>query len=120
MHVGGLALLGCGRDDVHQIWVDMCMQEHCKGKLGEFDSRLQIYTFDQVKVENARGSCWLILDGALSPKHFCEAQRGLQDIPSSWQQQMMCHWCRHDLGCYTLAARAPRGQQDHPSSGPEP
>jgi len=38
-------------------------QDHCNGKLVDMDSRLRVYSFEEVKTKNAAGFCWLILDG---------------------------------------------------------
>ncbi|KAL4437011.1 hypothetical protein ABPG75_004150 [Micractinium tetrahymenae] len=39
------------------------LEEYCRGRLGESQSRLRCYSFEEVRALNAAGGCWLILDG---------------------------------------------------------
>eukprot|EP00884_Botryococcus_braunii_P006095 jgi/Botrbrau1/15487/Bobra.43_2s0107.2 len=41
------------------------LQDDCQNRLGELESRVRVYSFDEVKQKNAAGECWLILDGML-------------------------------------------------------
>lgn len=41
------------------------MQNTCREKLGRLESRLRIYSFEEVQAQNGRGECWLILDGMI-------------------------------------------------------
>jgi len=41
------------------------LEDHCNGKLVDMDSRLRVYSFEEVKTKNAAGFCWLILDGMI-------------------------------------------------------
>jgi hypothetical protein len=40
------------------------IQDYCRGKLGQLDSRIQMRSYEEIKAHNAAGQCWLILDGA--------------------------------------------------------
>ena len=39
------------------------------------ESRLKVYSFQEIVAENSKGACWLILDGEF---HRCNRKRGLQ------------------------------------------
>lgn len=43
------------------------VQVECRAKLGLMESRLKLYSLEEVQAHNAAGDCWLILDGALWP-----------------------------------------------------
>jgi hypothetical protein len=43
---------GCGR-----------VQDECQQRLGEMESRVRRYTFDEIRQKNEAGECWLLLNG---------------------------------------------------------
>ena len=53
------------------------------------ESRLKVYRFQEIKAENSKGACWLILDGE---SKACSSKRGLQ-----------CY-CRQSHVLYAMAA----------------
>ena len=60
------------------------VQDHCKEKAGEMDSRLKIYSFEEVKARTAEGCCWLILDGASTPSLTTEILSSLREFCHRW------------------------------------
>lgn len=47
----------------------------CSAKLGQSQSRLQQYTFEEVVAANKSGNCWLLIDGASIHSGFFPALR---------------------------------------------
>lgn len=75
-----------------------CLQEYCRERLGESQSRLRCYSFDEVRALNAAGGCWLILDGMVLDVSVVGRQGGRGALHCGIH--LLC-FCRLSIECST-------------------
>lgn len=108
------------------------LQEYCRERLGESQSRLRCYSFEEVKALNAEGGCWLILDDMVLDVSMAgsggQGRLWIMLLVSRVGQARGRAHSRirhapprpHFPAGHSLAARAPRRQPHHPRPVTQP